>query len=523
MKKYIVVLLIILVGTFSLPAQNYGEDEFNYDWDSVIEEPPDFVDPYAPVTPATKQAAPATPTPVTPAAKQAAPTPAPVTPVPTAAPAQDYGEDELNYDWDSVIEEPPDFVDPYARETPLQNARETPLQNAPATPVLAEPLGPPEPQTLEPVLVQGKNYRVFSDGDKADAELLLKEMELRMDLYNRLFRFDLSAVNGPLQVRSISDGEAYKNYVQPRLDETTGFPSGAVYFHYIREDMRELVIHRGSAEEAAMVSHQAFIQYLRAFIANPPSWMRDGFAIVFSTLHFDVSSQELVYDENLSWLNTVKGLGSNAAEPEAILLADTEEYSGEPIENFKPLAWSLASFFLNYNNEDYFRTLTEMFLFLSPNVSAERNAQAAVKRLTLRTDFETLTADYHTYLASRRTFAELIDAGQRAYTAGDRASAGESFTQALSVRPDHTAPYYYLGLLAYNEKNFAKAEELYNTALKHSAANNADSALIQYALGLNAVSAGRNAEGRRWLEQAAAAAPDRYGEKTAKVLERLKP
>jgi tetratricopeptide (TPR) repeat protein len=467
-KKHAAILVTILIGTFSLPAQDYGTGDFDYDWegleydwDTVIEEPPDFVDPYAPP-----------------------PDPVPVpTPAPTPVPAQ------------------------------------TPAPAPSAVPALAEPEYPAEDETPEPAPLQGKNYTVFFDGDEADAQVLLEEMELRMDLYNRLFHFDPAAITGTLQVRSISDGERYENYVQARLDEA---PPGAVYIHYSREDRRELVIHRGSAEEPAMVSHQAFIQYLRAFIPDPPSWIQDGFAIVFSALGFDAPAKELVYHENLTWLDTVKKTGGTAADPETILLADTEEYSGEAIEHFKPLSWSLASFFLNSGSEDYFRTLTEMFMVLSPNATAAENSRAAVKRLTLWTDFETITADYRDYLASRKSFAELIETGQKAYTAGDRTNAELSFTEALSARPDQAVPYYYLGLIAYDDKNFARAEELYTAALECGAGNGADSALIQYALGLNAVSSGRNADGIRWLEQAASAAPDRYGEKTRALIERLR-
>jgi hypothetical protein len=59
---------------------------------------------------------------------------------------------------------------------------------------------------------------------------------------------------------------------------------------------------------------------------------------------------------------------------------------------------------------------------------------------------------------------------------------------------------------------------MYNAALY----NGADAALLHYALGLNAISAGRAADGIRWLEQAAAAGPDRFGEKAADIIGRLR-
>jgi hypothetical protein len=461
-------------AAFPLAAQDYDWDEFSYDdfdydWDAEIEESPDFVDPYAPV-PAPE---PAAPPPAAPAQTPAAPPPAP------AAPAQ------------------------------------TPAASPPSPAPAASP--PPESAAAAPeqTVVEGDHYRVVSDGSEADAALLLKELELRLDLYNRLFRFETAGITWPLQVRSIADAEAYEAYMLSRLGQA---PPGAVYIHYNRPDRRELVINRGSAAEADMVAHQAFIQCFRAFIPNPPSWMNDGFAIIFSSLRFDPEAEKLAYDENLAWLDTVKKLGNGAAPPSLILLADDEAYSEGSIDNFKPLSWALASFLLNSGDEDYFRSLTEMFMALSPNASAAENSRAAARRLTLWTDFETLAGDYQSYLDAKKSFAALVEAGQKAYGEGNFENAERFFAQAQSMRPDQAAPCYYLALLAYGAKDFARAEELYNAALH----NGADLALVQYALGLNAVASGRAEAGIRWLEQAAAAAPDRFREKADRIISRIR-
>jgi tetratricopeptide (TPR) repeat protein len=462
MKKSIVVLVMLLCRIFSLPAQEYawdefGYDDFEYDWGAEIEEPPDFVDPYAPVPP---------------------PKPPPAPAAPVAA--------------------EPEAAEPAAAEAPFS---ETPFPEAQAVP--------------EPNIVAGAHYRVFSDSGEADAALLLKELELRLDFYNRLFRFDREGIAAPLQVRSIAGAETYEAYVRQRLDQT---PPGAVYIHYKQPERRELVIHRGSDAEAAMVAYQTFIQYLRAFIPDPPSWIRDGFAVLFSSLRFDPASEALLYDENLAWLDTVKKLGNGAAPPRFILLADTEEYARGSIDNFQALSWALASFFLNYDTGNYFRALTEMFMVLSPDAGAAENSQAAVKRLTLWTDFDGLAGDYQNYLDAKKSFAELIEAGQKAYSEGDFEAAEQRFAQARSMRPEHAVPCYYQGLLAYAAKDFAKAEELYTIAFY----NGADAALVHYALGLNAVSAGRSGDGIRWLEQAAAAGPDRFGDKANSIINKLR-
>jgi hypothetical protein len=367
------------------------------------------------------------------------------------------------------------------------------------------------PVPPEMARVQGQYYEILSEGDVVDTAALVKELELRMGEYNRLFHFDPSLITVPLHVRVFRNKANYDAYVSARLGRTR---DGAVYLHYNQVERRELIIHRGSPEEARMLANQAFIQYFRALISNPPAWMREGFAIYFNTLGFDHKSGELKYEENLAWLETVKNLGNRAPSLQAVLLADAE---GIP-ENFQSVSWALVSFLLNSGRENYFRALTETFMVLSPAASAAANGDAVMKRLSLWVDPDTLTADYRAYLVSRKTFAELIEAGQKAYGSKDPVTAELNFINALNQRPTHYAPYYYLGLLAYEERNYDMAEQYYRSAIQYGA----DPALVRYALGLNAASAGRTAEAIEHLEQAAAASPERYRSRVESLIRRLR-
>jgi hypothetical protein len=354
----------------------------------------------------------------------------------------------------------------------------------------------------------GRYYEVLSEKTSADAEALVRELELRFDVYNRLFRFDTAETPFPLRVRLFQDKEAYDSYVSSRLGTTR---EGAVYLHYAQPERRELVILRGSPEEGRMFPHQAFIQYLRAFIPYPPAWMREGFAIYFNTLGFNSLSGELSYEENLAWLETVKK--SEPASLESVLLADIRGLPG----NFQALSWSWVSFFLNSGNDAYFRTLTESFMVLSASATAGENAEAVMNRIVRWSDPETLQRDYQAYLRSRRTFAELMEEGRRAYTDKDPVTAELNFLHALDQKPAHYAPYYYLGLLAYEEKNYDIAEQYYRSALQYGA----DPALVYYALGLNAASGGKSGEAAGFLGQAAALSPERYKNRVQDLLTRL--
>jgi tetratricopeptide (TPR) repeat protein len=352
-------------------------------------------------------------------------------------------------------------------------------------------------------------YHVVSNG--ADASIVLRELELRFEVYNQLFGFDTAALEAPLKVRVFKDKEEYDAYVSARLGCVQ---DGAVYLHYTQQDRRELVIHRESPEEASALPYQSFIQFLRAFVAYPPAWMRDGFAIFFSSLSFDPGKDTLDYIENLAWLEQVKRLGDTAPSLESVLVAD----GGDLPDHFQPLAWSVVSFFLNSSKDIYSRTLTEIFMTLDPAAKARVNAEAVMRRINLRADMETFRQDYQSYLAARKSFEELLKDGQTAYTGKDAATAELSFREAGNLNPTHYAPYYYMGLLAYEGQEYDAAEEYFRSAMQYGG----DPALINFARGLNAARAGRKAEAADFLENAAQASPARYRERSNDLIQKLK-
>jgi tetratricopeptide (TPR) repeat protein len=362
--------------------------------------------------------------------------------------------------------------------------------------------------------VQTAHYEIaVENGARLAGNLLAKELELRFDVYNRLFRFDPSVLTAPLKVRLFTDQVGYDDYVTARLGTTK---TGAVYLHYNNVERRELVILRGREEDKVILAHQAFIQFLRAFVPNPPSWIREGFAIYFNTLKFNPGEENLSYEENLSWLESVKKAAEGRPSLQAVISADLED--SPEIPRLQIFSWSVVSFLLNNGRDDYFRTLTECFMTLSPTASARENALAVRKHISLWNDPEKMENDYRSYLEARKTFAELMEEGRSAYGAGDLLAAELAFMSALDQKPSHYAPWYYLGLILYDEKNYSMAEEYYKKSLEFGA----DGALVSYALGLNAISDGRNDDAIAWLGKAAEADPERYKTRTADLIRRLK-
>jgi hypothetical protein len=360
------------------------------------------------------------------------------------------------------------------------------------------------------------HYEIYG-GDRISSEKIAAGLEGCFDIFSQLFRF---RGQSRLRVRLISDRESYDNYVTGLLGEKR---EGAVYLHYRQENRRQLVVNYGPGGGESIpadsplnraLPYQSFIQYLLAFIPTPPSWIQRGFALYFSGLSFS-GTGDIAYQENLSWLETVKA--GPILPVRDILLADAAENRRPAGADFDALSWSLASFFLNSGKEDYFRTLLECFMLLNREAGAAENSRILASRLGEWNGFENLDRDYRAYLDSRRTFSELMDLGRRAYQAGEGRAAQFLFQEARDLRPASPAPYYYLGLAAYENGNWDEAERYYLQSLE----GGAEKGPVYYALGLNAAAALRRDKAREYLDAAAAADPGRYREKAEALLKQL--
>lgn len=376
----------------------------------------------------------------------------------------------------------------------------------------AETGAPPTPKVPN-YQFEGMHYRVYSDDSVKVAQDLDEQLEAYFTVFDRLLRFDPSLLQNKLRVLAFSNGTAYETYVEKKLGEKR---EGAVYLHYPQRTDCELVLQTGNKKNDQFLSQQAFVQFLRAFIPNPPTWIQEGLTVYYSNLGYDFEKKEPTYKENLDWLSTVKTWGNSAPSLESVVLADLSDKPLPPTI-MRGASWVIISFLLNTDNEDLRRTLFESFMILSPGSTAAENSRAVSDRAALWTDSTALYDDLRTYVESRKTFSELIQGGRDAYAAHDTSKATTYFLSALALEPTHYAPPYYLGLLAYESQSYDLAENYYRSALQYGA----DPALVNYALALNAAAAGRNSDALDFLYKAEKLAPDRYKAKAEDLRSRL--
>jgi hypothetical protein len=363
---------------------------------------------------------------------------------------------------------------------------------------------------------ESEHYVVLSELGQDSAKTLSRHLEALFGLYDAFFRYDASSLKAKLNVREFKDKDGFDVYMNQIVGQTK---DDFVYLHYPSPERSELLVFaKDEPDFSASLAHQGFVQFIKAFIPNPPLWVREGIAVSFESATWDDREGKLAFPENLAWLETVKSLGDRKLLlPLDKLLAIGQEEARTDLDIFYPEAWAFASFLANSREQAYNRLLWDAIAALRRDGSLEEN-QAAVSRIVEHWYGADQTEKaFASYLADRKTFPELVSLGVQKY--GDKAwaEASEAFMAAQTMNQASYVPEYYLGLVAYAQNDFPAAESHYRSALQLGC----DPAITNYALGVNAYAQNRLDDAKGFLKVARDAAPDRYGEKVDSLIAKI--
>lgn len=364
-----------------------------------------------------------------------------------------------------------------------------------------------------------EHYRVLSELGAASAQETADKLESLFGLFNEYFHFDVDELPASLRVRIFSSKDRFDTYLTRVIDETR---DDFVYLHYTDLAKSELVGY-AMEEEAFEISlkHQSFIQYLRAFIPNPPLWLREGFAVFFEEVAFDNAFGTAEYRENLAWLETLQSIVDLSAGytpiPLSEMLRINVDEARDNIEVFYPQAWGMVSFLLRSDNRDHNRLMWDTISALSSEATLSENSENVWNAAFQWEEENRLIEAFATYVQDRRSFRGLVQDGIDYYADGNLAAAEESFVTALKAREDNFIPYYYMGLISYDKKDWVVADYYYNEALDKGATE----ALTFYALGVNAYAANNFDEAISYLEATIEADPVAYQTKAQQLLDRI--
>src|SRR5208282_4680332 len=189
--------------------------------------------------------------------------------------------------------------------TPADNgAATTPAASPASAPAAAAPVAPSSGAVFGQA--SSDHYMVLSELGKDRADALVRQLEALFNLYNGFFRYDPADLKAKLNVREFKDKAGFDVYMNQIVGQTK---DDFVYLHYPSPERSELLVFsKDEPDFSASLAHQGFVQFIKAFIPNPPLWIREGVAVCFESAKWDDKAGKLDFPENLAWLETVKSL-----------------------------------------------------------------------------------------------------------------------------------------------------------------------------------------------------------------------
>jgi len=363
-----------------------------------------------------------------------------------------------------------------------------------------------------------EHYSVISELGQERAESLSRQLEAYYGEYNALFHFDASSLKALLSVREFAEKGGFDSYLGQVVGQTK---DDFVYLHYPNPERSELLVFsKDEPDFSASLAHQAFVQFLKAFVPNPPLWMREGLAVWFESARWDDQAEYLDFPENLAWLESVKSLKERKLlMPLDKLLAIGQDQARSELDVFYPQAWAFVSFLTNSEDKTYNRLLWDSISALRKDAGLEENQAAVISMLDAWYGLDESEGAFEDYLDERKTFPELVAEGVRRYAEKAWDEAETAFDAALEMNEGSYVPQYYLGLIAYAKNEFSAAEVRYKAALELGC----DPAITNYALGVNAYAQNRLEDASAFLALAKESAPDRYGTKVDELVAKFPP
>ena len=363
------------------------------------------------------------------------------------------------------------------------------------------------------------NYRVFSEVSLAHAQETADMLDAFLELYNEYLHFDTDKLETKLKVRVFANKTNFDGYLSTLIPQKR---DSFVYLQYkdlAKSELLGFYMDDASFEKALV--HHGFIQFLKAFVPNPPLWLQKGFAVYLEKSEYDAKSATAVFKENLVWVKTIKSIiafesGYDFIELDDLLQIDVDS-ANLKIESFYAESWALVSFLADSPKQRYNRMLWDTLSVMSTEATMADNSSVIIKDVFSWATTDQFYADFQEYMESVKTFPELVTDGMAFYADGDLEAAENSFLKAIGRNEKHDIPYYYLGLINYANKDYSLAEYYYLTSQQMGG----ELGLTYYALGVNAYADNRFDVAGDYLKQASDADPFGYGEKTAALLQKI--
>jgi tetratricopeptide (TPR) repeat protein len=363
------------------------------------------------------------------------------------------------------------------------------------------------------------HYRIYSDTSQAQADDIARRMEAGVTLYNDVFHFDLSLLTTKLRVRVFKDLDSFNAYLDKVLSQKR---ADFVFIAWSDPERSELLCFpKDEPAFTPSLIHQGAIQFMKAFVDNPPVWLREGIATYLETASWDATAGVYKAKPNFAWLDQLKSLlaAGSATTPLSVadLLTVSREKAQSQMDVFAPESWGFVQFLMGSPQHAYLRAMWDSIAALSPKATLDENSQRVSARAFSWFPDQALQQDFQSYILSLKTSTDLLKDGVDQYGSGDLAGADASLQKCIDLDPSNSTAWYYKGLISYARKDYAKAEEDYLKAFQLGTT----AGIINYALGVNSFAAGKNADATKYLSFARTADKTTYGDRVDALLKRI--
>jgi len=261
---------------------------------------------------------------------------------------------------------------------------------------------------LSPLLAQSgafqeatsQYYRVFSEVSLAHAQETADMLDAFLDLYNRYLHFDIGEINTKLRVRVFANKTNFDSYLSTLIPQKR---DSFVYLQYkdlAKSELLGFYINDESFEKA--LAHHGFVQFLKAFIPNPPLWLQKGLAVYLEQSEYDADTATAVFKGNLAWVKTMKSIiagesGYDFISLDDLLRIDVDAANGK-IESFYAESWALVSFLSESDGQQYNRLLWDTLSALSPDVTMAANSEVVMADVFSWIPVDQFYTDFQAYM-----------------------------------------------------------------------------------------------------------------------------
>lgn len=374
-------------------------------------------------------------------------------------------------------------------------------------------------QALSMTLYQSAHYEVEADASLSgtDVEAMVHELEANYTLFSEMFTSAAQRPEGLLHVKIYADKESFN---QALAGQRVYNRNNYIYLYYNDPAQNVLMIYpiENENEERAQLARHSFFSYAFDSIPTLPAWLREGLALYYESLIYEEEGKAIVPYNHLYMDDLKKAVSEGPLNLKDLMLLTDEggQFEKNQFEKNLLYSWGIVNYFMFSDNEGDRSIIEQAVALATKENTQEQNSQTIMDFLFSRNPG--LETDFTNFLDSQMGYVEMLDAMRTAYAEKEFDRAKNYAESAAQAHPEAYVPVYYLGLIAFENKDYEMAKEQYNKALDLGAPK----ALIDFVLGYVYYYGDQNySEATAAFQRAKAEDATRYGQKVDMLLKNL--